>query len=248
MIRRLFFVPFAFFLLNSLQAQEVDLKLIVKKAIEAHGGEANLAKLKGTSSKFKGTLAVDGMTFDVLGESVAKLPDKFRNTLTINVAGMMIETVQIFDGKRFWVATAGETKEITDEKIVNEVREQMGADRAGGLIQLLKDPAYELHAIGETKVKDLDTFGIRVSKKGSRDVNMFFDKKTHLMAKFEMRAVNPMTGEEVTQAKYLLEYKDTQGIKSPSRVIIEKDGNPFMDLVLIEARILETIDDAQFAP
>ena len=245
---RCLFLPFAFFLAISLNAQELDLKGIIRKAIDAHGGEEKLAKMKGASSKIKGTLIVNGMTLDVTGESVMKLPDKFRNTLNLNINGMAIETAQIFDGKRYWVAAAGNTQELKDEKIIKEVREQIGAERAGGLVQLLKDPAFELNVIGETKVKDQDAFGIRVSKKDSRDINMFFDKKTNLMAKIEMRTTNPMTGQELTQTKYLLDYKEIQGVKTPSRLVIEQDGNPFMDLVISDVRILDTVDDAKFAP
>ena len=237
-----------FFLASALNAQEPDLKGIIRKAIEAHGGEEKLAKMKATSSKFKGTIILMEKTIDITGESLTKLPDKFRNTLNLNINGMTIETAQIFDGKRFWVTAAGNTQELKDEKMIKEVREQIGAERAGGLIGILKDPAYELAAIGETKVKDQETFGIRVGKKNSRDVNMFFDKKTHLIAKVEMRTTNPMTGQEQTQTKFLLEYTDSQGLKTPGRLVIEQDGNPFMDLVMSEVRILDSVDDSQFAP
>ena len=139
---RCLFLPFAFFLAVSINAQEPDLKGIIRKAIDAHGGEEKLAKMKGASSKFKGTLIVNGMTLDVTGESVAKLPDKFRNTLNLNINGMAIETAQIFDGKRYWVAAAGNTQELKDEKIIKEVREQIEAAADLGIHEwLLWNPA-----------------------------------------------------------------------------------------------------------
>jgi len=47
----------------------------------------------------------------------------------------------------------------------------------------LKDKAYTLAPIGEVKVEDRPALGLRVSRKGNRDINLYFDKKTYLRVK-----------------------------------------------------------------
>ncbi len=226
-------------------AQETDLKDIVRKSIAAQGGEKDLEKYKAGTTKYKGTMHILNQKSAVTAEMSFQKPDKMRNAMTIEIAGNTIELVTVFDGKSFWVSTAGNTMEIKDEKILNEVRESLLVE-GGGLHEILKAP-YELTAIGDVKVKDKDTIGIRVSKKGQRDISYYFDKKTYLVAKTETRSYDSMTGQEVTQEKFILEYQDKDGMKVGKRVEIQKDGKDFMDIEITEIRMLEKLDDSLFA-
>ena len=50
-----------------------------------------------------------------------------------------------------------------------------------------KDKSVKYSIVGEIKIKDKAAIGVTVSKEGSKDVNLFFDKTTGLIAKIEMR-------------------------------------------------------------
>jgi hypothetical protein len=228
-------------------AQETDLKAVITKAIKAHGGETNLAKFKAATVKFKGKLEVMGQSLDVTGEQSVLMPDKFRVSLALQINGMNIDTVQVFDGKSFWVSVLGKTMELKDEALIKEIKEAYAVERAGNLVGLLgKD--YELSAIGDVKVKDKAAFGIRVTKKGQRDINLFFDKTSHLLVKTEYRARLPMGGDqEVTQEKYFSDYREANGIQSPRRIIMEHDGKQQLDIEMTETNVLEALDPAIFA-
>ncbi|HEX3315810.1 MAG TPA: hypothetical protein VHR72_12995 [Gemmataceae bacterium] len=230
----------------SLQAQEIDLKAILRQAIEAHGGEKQLAKLHAGISKYKGKMKLLGQMVDIVGENSVQRPDKLRSSLDINIGGMTINVVTVFDGKKFWVSSMGNTKEIDDEKTIDEVKQSLMTEIGSGFTDMLKAP-FELSAIGETKVKENDTFGIRVSKKGQRDISYFFDKKTHLLAKIETRNYDPMTTKEVTQEKIILEYQDKNGFKVGKRVEILKDGDPFMEIEITDVDIRDKLDPSTFA-
>jgi len=226
--------------------QGPDLKAVIKKAIEAHGGEQNLAKYKAGVSKFKGTIELGPVTADVTGETSLQKPDKVKNVLNLDFSGKKLELITVFNGKQLWVNSMGQTKEVDDEKILNAAREEMQIEGAGSLSDFLKEP-YELNALGESKVKDKAAIGIRVSKKGQRDFNIFFDKKTGLVVKTEMRTLNAMTMQEITQEKFVLEYQDKAGMKIAKRVEIQRDGKPFMEIEITDVQALEKLDDSVFA-
>jgi outer membrane lipoprotein-sorting protein len=228
------------------RAQDTDLKAVLRKAIEAHGGEKNLAKFKAAVSKFKGSIEIQGNKYDITGETSLQKPDKVKNVMTLNINGKMVEVVTVFNGKKLWVASMGQTKEIDDEKILKAAREEMQAEGAGSLADFLEKP-YELNALGDVKVKGKDAIGIRVSKKGQKDISVFFDKKTHLVVKTEMRTLDGMTGQEVTQEKFVVGYQEKSGMKIAKRVEIVKDGKTFMDIEILDTQPFEKLDDSIFA-
>jgi outer membrane lipoprotein-sorting protein len=227
-------------------AQDADLKAILRKSIEAHGGDKNLAKFKAVNSKFKGTIELMGAKRDITGETSFQKPDKVRNTMTIDIGGNKIDIITVYNGKKMWVSAAGMVMEINDEKLLQSVREELQVEGASNLGDFLKAP-YELNAVGEVKVKGKDAIGIRVSKKGQKDITMFFDKKTHLVVKSEMRSIDSISKEEVTQEKFIVAYQDKDGMKIAKRVEIVKDGKAFLDIEITEVQPLERIDDSVFA-
>lgn len=227
-------------------AQQDELKAILRKSIDAHGGEKLMAKYHSGTSKFKGTLKILNMDAEITGETSFQKPDKLRNAMTINIMNKAIDIVQVFDGKSFWVSTMGTTQEIKDEKVVKEVRESLQAEGGGNFVDMLKGNGYELNAFGEAKVKGKDAIGIRVSKKGQRDVTYFFDKKTHLVVKIEQRAFDAMSAQEYTQEKFISEYQVKDGLKVAKRVEILKDGEAFMDLQILEVNVVEQLDKTLF--
>ncbi len=228
------------------RAQDAGLKAILRKSIEAHGGEKNLSKFKAVMTKFKGTMEIMGMTFDVTGETSLQKPDKVKNVMKLEIKGKTIDVITVFNGEKLWVNAAGQTKEIDDEKILKAAREEMQAEGASSLADFLKAP-YELSAIGDVKVKGKDAIGIRISKKGQKDISMFFDKKTFLTLKTEMRTLDGMSGQEVTQEKFILDYQEKNGMQTPKRVEIVKDGKAFMNIEILESTPLEKLDDSVFA-
>lgn len=226
-------------------AQDDDLKGVLKKAIEAHGGEKNLAKFAGAISKFKGTIQILGEARDLTGETTLMKPNKLKHVMTLDFGGMQIPITVVYDGKKLWRSVLNKTEEVKDEKALEEVRQALLVE-GGSLADFLKAP-YELSALGEVKIKDQPAIGIRISKKGQRDVNYFFDKKTHLVVKTEMRAYDEQAGQEVNQERYTVGYRDTDGLKTPTRLIIHKDGKQFMELEITESKTYEKLDDSNFA-
>ena len=114
------------------------------------------------------------------------------------------------------------------------------------LVALVREKGYELSLIGEAKVEGKDTVGVRVSKKDAKEFNLFFDKKTGLLAKLEHRTADA-TGTEVGEERIVLEYqKGDDGIPMPKKVLIKHDGKTFLEAEVLEAKLLEKLDDSEF--
>ncbi len=227
------------------QGQDDDAKAVLRKAIKAHGGEKLLSNMKGITAKFKGTIDIMGKAREMTGENVLLKPDKLKTSVTVDIEGMQIPVIVVFDGKKMWRSVLNKVEEIKDEKVLTEMRESLQAEGAGSLPEFLEAP-YKVSTIGEVKVMGKDAVGIRVTKKGQRDITFYFDKKTHLVVKSEMRVNDTEAGQEVTQEKFITAYRDTDGVKTGSRLVIHKDGKLFMELDITETKVHEKLDESNF--
>src|SRR4029453_7619175 len=104
----------------------------------------------------------------------------------------------------------------------------------------LKDKAFEVTLIGEDKVEGKKVVGIRVTKKGQKDVSLFFDKETGLLAKLEYRGAEPGTDNEVNEERIVKEYeKNADGIPLPKKILIKHDGKQFLEAEILEIKHFE---------
>jgi hypothetical protein len=110
----------------------------------------------------------------------------------------------------------------------------------------LRDKAYELSALGESKVNGKAAVGLRVAKKGVKDVNLYFDKESGLMAKVERRTLDVSSGQEVTEERIITEYQKIDNMPVAKKVTVNRDGKKFMEAEVVEVKLLEKIDDAEF--
>jgi hypothetical protein len=111
----------------------------------------------------------------------------------------------------------------------------------------LKDSAYELSGLGETKVLDKPAVGIRVSRRGHKDINLYFDKDSGLLVKFDHRTMDFKTMQEVSVEHIVAEYQDKDGLKEPKKGIVNRDGKRFIEAEVVEVKYLDNIDDTQFS-
>jgi hypothetical protein len=223
-----------------------DTKAIITKAIKAHGGEEVKNKFKAGQSKCKGKIELLG-GLDFTQESSFMLPDKFKETIDMEVMGQQVHVVTVSDGKKFQIEANGKAVDV-DDKIKEAIKNTLYAMKVGQLVPLVKDKEFELSSLGEVKVEGKAAVGVLVKSKGHKDVSLFFNKETGLLAKVEHRTVDPMSGNEITEERIILEYGKTDGVPTPKKVLINKDGNKFMELEVLEVKQLEKLDDSEFKP
>ncbi len=228
-----------------LRAQD-ELRTVIEKAIKAHGGEANLNKHKAGQSRSKGTVVVQGNPIEFTEEATYHLPNKFKSVQEIQVGGQSVKIMVGYDGTKAWINVNGMNVDMKLDKLADLMKEQEYLAEIGRLT-VLKDKTYELSSLGEAKVKDKPAVGMRVSSKGHKDVNLYFDKDTGLLIKIEHRTVDFNTDKEVNEERIILEYQDKDGVKEPKKALVNRDGEKYVEAEVVEVKYLDDIDDTQFS-
>jgi hypothetical protein len=230
------------------RAQDKDgAAAVIDKAIKAVGGEAKIAKYKAQTFKAKGTFYGMGEGIAYTGEWAEQGADKMRAQIEADGGGGMKFTfVRVVNGDKVWMKFGDDTQEVTGKDEITEAKEELYADWITTLLPL-KEKGFELAPLGEVKVNGKPAVGVRVSHKGYRDINLFFDKDTGLLAKSEHVVKDPMAGgNEQSQETLFSEYKEIEGVKHAMKVVINRDGKKYIESEVTEFAPKEKIDDAVF--
>ncbi len=223
-----------------------EAKAIIRDAIKAMGLGKDPEATVGFRTKSKGTLELMGMTIPITQNVLIRFPDKFKESVELDINGMKIPINTVYDGSKGWVEVSGKVMKL-DDKITAELKEVGTLIKAGRLTPLLdKKNNFELAVIGEVKVEDKPAIGVRVSSKGAKDISIFFDKKTHLIAKVERQALDAMTGQETLEERIIRTYTDKDGQKIPHEITVMRDGKKFLEAEVLEFVPLQNVDPSEF--
>lgn len=247
-MRRFLLVPvaLAFLVVPTIPSRAADDELlaIIDKAIKAVGAD-QLSEKTG-QFKTKGTLDLMGNSVPVTQEVSFLLPDKFKEAMELDIAGQKINVVTIYDGKQAWITAQGNTQEVKD-KLLEEMKEAAHLIEVSRLLKLKDKNLYTLSALGEAQVNDKPAIGIKVSAKGFRDANVYFDKQTGLPAKVERTALDFMTQQEVNEERIMLEYMDVEGHKVPKKILVNRNGKKLLEAEVTDYKFSPKLEASDFA-
>jgi hypothetical protein len=224
--------------------EDKEARAILDKAIQAHGGEANLAKVKATYVKGTGTIHFgDGFPFTGEWYKMGTTHSKLVVDVTIN--GQMLRVTKVVNGDKGWQKIGdGATAPLKDDE-VGEEKAMLYAAHVELLLPL-KDKAFKLSPLGEMKVGDRPTLGLRVTRDGQRDVSLYFDKATRLLVKMETTVKDQ--GQEFMQETYYSNHKLVEGCQLPHKLAIKRDGKAFVEGEFSDVRVYpQKLDDSIFA-
>lgn len=238
---------------GSLPAQDPEAWHILKRAIQVHGGEANLNKHQATVARMKGTLYSPNLgTVPFLQESTFQAPEKFRDVLDIEVRregeskGQKFTLLSVVNGDKGWIQRApGQIEEMNDPAMA-AMKEALHLLRVQKLTTL-RDRSFTLVAMGEVRVGGRPALGLRVSAKGHQDVKLFFERDSGLLVETERQYIHPVTKKEITEERFMSDYRDVSGIKMPRKTVVYQDGKKFIEGEVIDIQFLDKIDDSEFA-
>lgn len=230
----------------AVRAADDNPKDILAKAIKAHGGEEYLDKNKAGQLKSKGKINIPGVgETDFTQEVSFMLPDKFKDSLELKVMDKNITIFTLINGDKVTLEVNGNAVDAGDK--VKDAMKDIGQVIEVSRLVPLKDKKYELSIVGEDKVEGKKVIGIRVSTKGKKDVNVYFDKETGRIAKIEHRTTDQATGNEITEERIITEYrKNKNGVMVAKKILIKHDGKQFLEAEVLESTMLEKIDDSEF--
>jgi hypothetical protein len=219
---------------------------LLDEAIKAHGGADRLNTYKASTAAVKGKLNVAGQTLSFTARFARELPDRMRNEITVEVMNTTIKEIQVLNRGKGWRSENGKTQEMTGE-MLKEAREELHGDEVTGQLTPLKGGQYKLSLLGDLKVGDRESVGLRVARAGFRDIHLYFDKKTHLLAKAETRAKDLTAGgKEVTVETFYDDYRPVRGVQVPHRLTIKRDGMAFLTAEVTDVKLFEKLGDDSF--
>jgi hypothetical protein len=222
------------------------LKALIAKAVAAQGGAELMEKYKAAKAKFKGKVQIAGTDIDVTGTTTDMMPDKMKLEMEFEVMGTNVNFKQIINGDKGWQVVNGTATDLTKEMLA-EAREQRHASEITNF-RGINAKGVKLSPLGEVKVGDRETIGVRVSQEGFRDVNLYIDKEDYHLLKSETKGKDPMMGDTEYNAETLYgDYKKVKGLLAPHKVTIKRDGKPFLEMELSDLELSEKLDDSVFA-
>jgi hypothetical protein len=225
-------------------ADDSAAQAVLTKALEAQGGAAKLAKLQAATAKIKGTFHGMGAALDFTGEYASQGADRYKVDIEIEVAGQKLRFVQVLSGNEGWYRYGDDT-EAMDPEALAEAKEEAYAEWVSSLIPL-KDKQFTLSPLGELAIEQRQTVGVKVASEGHRDVDLYFDKETGLLAKIVTQATDD-GGQLVSEETLPSEYREFNGIKQPTKYSVKRDGKLYMETEVTEIQLVEKLDDSVFA-
>ncbi len=224
-------------------AEKDQARAIVEKAIKAHGGEK--AKINAQTWHVKGSMDFMGQKQPYTAIYTYALPNKFRFDLEMEMGGQKVKLIAASNGKHAWEKMGNFIRDMSKEKTL-EFNHNVYSMSLTSLFPL-RNKKYKLTTLGESKVGDKTVAGILVQKKGKRDVSLFFDKKTGLLAKTKTKIISEFTGKEAKQEVYFTGYQKKDGIMIFDKLTIKVDGQGFIEEEYSKHRTLKKVDPKLFS-
>jgi hypothetical protein len=218
-------------------------RAILVRAVQAQGGEATLARFPARHIRVRGTLSGD-RSVPFTHELYHQVPGRLRDVLTIEVDGKKTTVVYSLSGEDGWMQADGKQRALP-APLLAELKESAHLAGLSGLHGVL---AAETQAakLPAAQIAERPALGVRLSVKGHRDVDLYFDKETALLVKAEHAVLDSPTGKMVKEERFYSKWKEVKGLKLPTHVAILRDAKKFLEAEATDVEVLERIDDKLF--
>lgn len=223
-----------------------DAKAVIEKAIKALGGEDKLAQFKAGRWKGQGLLTLKGQNFPLTLETVYHLPNKYKSAMHLEVQGKKIEVIQVLEGDKGWIRGEGKTLDLEGE-LLKAFKEEFYSANVEMLVPLLREKGYTLSKLKEIKVNGKPTVGVKVAAKDHKDIELYFDRDSVLPVKTVRPTIDAETLKEATAEVIFSGFKEFDGIKGPTKMVVNQDGKKLMEVEITEFKKLDKVDPNEFA-
>lgn len=230
------------------------LKMILDKAITAAGGKDKLNKLAKITCRAKGVAVLPGGENERAISFIASLQgvDHCRlDSMTINNR----DNAAIVVFRPEYKDEEGWLDKPVDIKLGSTLIPGAGfghvlyAVRLAQWLVPLQDEEFERTALGELKVGERQTVGIKFGHKNGLYLDLYFDKEAGLPVKAQMQVPVKTDGvENVLLNEYFFDnYKEVGGITHFTKFTVHRDGKKRLEVELSEVAPQEQFDPKIFA-
>lgn len=238
-------VGFAALLAGSPVAAQASATDIIKKAVEATGGEATIKKFKAMTEKSKGSMDFNGADAKFTAEGSYQEPDKMKMSFSLDLLGQKINAVQLMNGDKFRM-TANGMEVPLDDGAKAEMKEGILLHNVSKLYPLLDAAEFEVKLVdGLKKVNDKDAHVLEVKPKKGKAMKVYIDAKDFMLVRVDKKGMNAAQ-QEGDQEMFFSDFKKVEGIMIPMKTKILHDGKKFMEAESTEVKLLETLPKGEF--
>jgi len=231
---------------------------IIDKAIQARGGQDQLAQIKAFQAKIKGHIFVQEAVLPFTATIQSQFPGQYKHVMDYHRDEEVVHQIQVYTGDQAWIKVNDLPQEL--ELIREALQRARYADRLTSLV-ILKEKSYQLSSLSDSKIESQDVAGVLVNAPKKTPVKLFFDKSTGLLLKTEHRQKDPRNprGEEITQESFYRDYRVPDTMVADEQILktarIESNGpalleyfrrrvaSPF-DVEKVRALIAQLADDS----
>jgi len=211
-------------------------RALLDRAIAAAGGREALARHTAFGWHGKATIYAGNRKIQIEGDWQIEPPDRSK-VVTFEIdKGPGSARSMVIEGNRGWSLVGGKEQPLPEAILDNE-RDQFYLYYLRRLEPLTRDGST-LKAIAG----DNDDPGLRISRPGRRDVDMFFDKDSYLVDRMITRITDPSSGREVLEELKFMGTIESNGVRWFHGVAILQDRKPFFALTLSSFTTLSTLD------
>jgi hypothetical protein len=219
----------------------LEIRKIIERGIEAQGGEHQLEKLsKPWRGKIKGKVGM----LEITGEMLQNSPTQSKISTVIHAGPLSTEVVVISNGDKTWRRIAGFTNEITGKEL-EDMNDGKYRHHVQNLLPLLREPGIDMSLLPETSVSGQPAAGIRVRSKGHRNIDLYFDRSTGLVAKTESRILQA-DKHEIVLEKRLSNYRDFDGLKLATKFTKYENHKQTSVEEFVDIKFVDRIDEREF--
>jgi hypothetical protein len=230
--------------LGAVRAEEKDeAKAVVDKALKAMGGEAKVAKLKAGTWKAKMTASEGGNDISITTDGTWQGLNQYHINAEATFDGRTENVTFVINGDKGWGKHGERLDEAKEELPL--VKNGLYAMRAPQLLAEFKGKEFKLSHLGEVKVNEKAAVGVSVAHKDFKDISVFFDKEDGLPVKSEIHLTDPR-GKEITVEFFYSEFKEMDGIKHPTKLLIKFD-NKEATMEVSEIKSKDKVEESEFA-
>lgn len=246
MTKRFSLVLFALCLVGPARAAD-DAKAAretLDRAVKAMGGPKLLAK-KALSGTSRGTVEVLGNKSPVTNEWTVQGLDQLKWISEVKLGDNTAAVVLVLNRDKTWVkGNNGEPNPLNKEQTKSLQQGIAGLRLAESLLPLT-GKEWKLSSLGELKFDDVTTVGIKAVKKGLPELDLYFDKATHLPLRAEMRIAEP-GGLDIPYVAKFANYKKVEGRQFFTKLTVLREDKILLEMERSDFQAKDKVDDETF--
>jgi hypothetical protein len=223
--------------------EQEEIKAIVDAAIAARGGEAKLKGVRAAVWKSEGISPARTTRASLYGQ----VPGQFRLESERFENGRVTLFIKIINGDKGWTSEGGRIRPMTKDEMT-EVKQTFYFKHLDATLLPLRDKEVRISRMGESKVEGRAVVGLKVSRKGMPDAQLYFDKQSMLLVKSEHEVLDKTTGKKVRHEIVYDDYQVVDGVKFARHTRRYQEGKPTGDVRITQFELRPKLDDHLFKP